>query len=162
MINVNNKTEIDDVDAKILEALIKDARTKLKDIAKICNLSSVAVLNRINNLKAKGVIVGATLFTDLEKVGGLIAVTLGINLDSSKEKEVFKLIQEKTCLVEPAISVGKYDYCSLVFVKDLRDLDKVTQALKKQPGVISVTANIWIPEPYQIFENLNLKPKRTG
>jgi Lrp/AsnC family leucine-responsive transcriptional regulator len=158
---MRTKTEIDEVDAKILGALIKDARTRLKDIARDCGLSSVAVLNRINNLKAKGVIVGATLFPDLRRLGGLIAVTLGINLDSSKEEDVIKLIQEQTCLVEPSASIGKYDFCALVFVKDLRDLDKVTQALKKQPGVTSVTANIWIPEPYQVFENINLQPKRT-
>jgi DNA-binding Lrp family transcriptional regulator len=159
---MSTKIEIDEVDAKILGALIKDARTRLKDIAKDCGLSSVAVLNRINNLKAKGVIVGATLFPDLGKLGGLTAVTLGINLDSSKEEDVVKLIQEQTCLVEPSTSIGKYDFCALVFVKDLRDLDKVTQALKKQPGVTSVTANIWISEPYQVFENINLQPKRTG
>jgi DNA-binding Lrp family transcriptional regulator len=160
--NMGNKTEIDDIDAKILGALIRDARTRLKDIAKDCDLSSVAVLNRINNLKARGVIVGATLFPDLEKAGGLIAVTLGINVDSNKEEDVIKLIREQTCLIEPSTSLGKYDFCALVFVKDLRDLDKVTQSLKKQLGVTSVIANIWVPEPFQTYENLNLQPKRTG
>jgi Lrp/AsnC family leucine-responsive transcriptional regulator len=158
---MNNKTAIDEVDAKILAALINDARARLKDIARDCGLSSVAVLNRINNLKAKGVIVGATLFPDLGKLGSLFAVTLGINFDSSKEEDVVKLIREQTYLVEPSTSFGKYDFCALVFIKELRDLDKITQALKKQPGVTSVTANIWVPEPHQVFENISLQPKRT-
>ena len=53
--------EIDETDVKILQALIRDARSKLKDIAIKCRLSSTAVKNRIDRMKKSGLIVRSVL-----------------------------------------------------------------------------------------------------
>ena len=44
----------DQIDAKIISTLIKDARTTLTDLAKICKISLPAVKKRIEQLKKKG------------------------------------------------------------------------------------------------------------
>jgi Lrp/AsnC family transcriptional regulator for asnA, asnC and gidA len=92
--NESAQAEIDEIDVKILHALIRDARARLKDIAKDCGVSSVAILNRIKRLKASGVITGATMFPNLAKFGGVIMATLGINLETGKE-EVSKMMAKK-------------------------------------------------------------------
>jgi DNA-binding Lrp family transcriptional regulator len=151
------KIEIDEIDKKILVALIKDGRAKLKDIAKDCGISPVAVLHRIRHLKKNGVIVGATLFPNLQKLGGVIPATLGIDLEAGKEEEVLKLIQEQTDLIEPSISMGKYDLCALVYSENLANLEIITQTVKKHSGVIRITANMWTSKPTLIFENIKLQ-----
>lgn len=152
--------EIDEIDAKILHALIRDARARLKDIAKDCGVSSAAILNRIKRLKANGVITGATLFPNLAKLGGVIMATLGINLETGKEEEILKLIQEQTYAIEPSVGIGKYDLVALVTAKDINELEKATQAIKKHTVVKKIAVNIWVPPPCMNFENIELQPSR--
>jgi DNA-binding Lrp family transcriptional regulator len=153
--------EIDDIDLKILSALIKDARARLKDIARECDISSVAVLHRIRHLKAIGVITGATLFPDLSKIGGVIIATLGIDLEAGKEEEIITLIKEQTNLIEPSTGIGKYDLCALVFAENLIRLEKATQTVRKHKGVRRVAVNMWVSQPVMAYENVELQPERT-
>lgn len=158
---MNANGEIDEIDLKILSALIKDARARLKDIARRCDISSVAVLHRIRHLKATGVITGATLFPDLAKLGGVIVATLGINLEAGKEEEILTLIQEQTNLIEPSTGIGKYDLCAVVFAENLVRMEKATQTVRKHAGVRKVTVNMWVSQPVMAYENVELQPKRT-
>lgn len=153
--------KIDEIDEKILRLLIKDARTRLKDIAKECNISSVSVLNRIKRLKTLGVITGATLFPRVALINLPTIANIGINLDSNEcgEDEIIKLIGEQTNLVEPSASVGKYDLCALVFTENVSELDKIVYAVRKCFGLRKIDVNIYSGEPHFVFENINLQPK---
>ena len=76
---MTSEVKLDEIDVKILSALIRDARTKLKEIAKECGLSSAAVFKRIKQLKSIGVIVGTTLYPDARQFGYTNVATIGIN-----------------------------------------------------------------------------------
>lgn len=155
--------KIDEIDDKILHLLIKDARTRLKDIAKECNTSSVSVLNRIKRLKRLGVITGATLFPHVALIDLPTIANIGINLDSNESNgdEIIKCFGEKLNLVEPSASVGKYDLCALVFTENVSELDKAVYAIRKCIGVRKIDVNIYSGEPHFVFENINLRPKGT-
>ena len=152
--------EIDEIDVKILSLLIKDARTRLKDIAKDCGISSVSTLNRIKRLKTLGVITGATIWPRLDSLDLPITATIGIDLDSN-ENEVIKLIGERMNFVEPSAAVGKYDLLVFAVAKNITELDKTVYEIKQCSGVRKVTVNVWSGKPHQIFENINLQPKGT-
>ena len=152
---------IDETDEKILALLIRDARTRLKDIAKECGISSVSVLNRIKRLKTLGVITGATLFPDLSSFGFQIVATIGIETDSS-EDEIIKFIAEHTELIEPSPSIGKYDLTALVYAETLAALDRVVYEVRKRFGVRKVTVNVWTGQPHMVFENVDLQPRECG
>ncbi len=157
-----SEVELDEIDVKILSALIRDARTKLKEIAEDCGLSSNSVFKRIKHLKDIGVIVGATLYPDARQFGYTHIATVGINLDYNQENEIVKLIREraKMNLIELSSSIGKYDVCAFMLTKSLQELDNITQAIRKHPGVKRIAVNIWVSEPYFLLENLDLQPTR--
>ncbi len=157
---MSTSVEIDEIDIKILSLLIKDARTRLKDIAKDSGISSVSALNRIKRLKTLGVITGATIWPRLDSLDLSITATIGIDLDSN-ENEVIKLICEQMNFVEPSAAVGKYDLCVFVVAKNVTELDKIVYEMRKCSGVRKVTVNVWSGKPHQIFENINLQPKGT-
>ncbi len=152
------KIGIDEIDAKILGALIRDARAKLKDIANNCGISSVAVMHRIRRMKKSGVITGSTLFPNLRNLGGVIVASLGIDLEPHKEEEILTLIKKQTNLIEPSEAIGKYDFCALVLAENIVNLEKITQALGNHNGVKRITTNIWISKPAMNFENIDLNP----
>jgi DNA-binding Lrp family transcriptional regulator len=158
---MNQKVEIDKVDCKILRALIKDARTQLKTIAKECGISSVSALNRIRRLKTLGVINGATLFPDVAKLGLPIVATIGINLKEN-QADAIKLIEEHTNLTQISASIGKYDLIALVHAESIAELDKIAFSLKRLLGVINVEINVWTSLPLMVYENIDLQPKGVG
>jgi DNA-binding Lrp family transcriptional regulator len=158
---MSGRVEIDEIDAKIINALIRNARAKLKDIAKTCGVSSVTVLHRVRRLRKTGVITGAMVFPNLKELG-LIVATLGIDVEAGQEGEILNIIKEQTSLIEPALSFGKYDLSALVYADSLANLESTTQAVRKHSGVIRIAANMWISKPAFNFENIDLTPQRRG
>jgi DNA-binding Lrp family transcriptional regulator len=150
--------EIDEVDNKILNILIRDARARLKDIAKDCGISSVSVLKRINRLKTLGVITGATVFPQLSLLGFKIIATIGIEA-AANEDQIIKFIAENTNLIEPSTSIGEYDLTALVYAEDVYYLEKIVSEIRKIVGVRKVTVNVWSGQPQMVFENINLQPR---
>jgi DNA-binding Lrp family transcriptional regulator len=159
---MDSEVELDEIDTKILSALIRDARTKLKDIAEDCGLTSNAVFKRIKHLKDVGVIVGTTVYPDARQFGFTHIATVGVNLDYAQEDEIVKLILEraKTNLIELSSSIGKYDLTAVMLTRSLEELDSITQAIRKHPGVKRVAVNIWVSQPCFLLENLNIQPTR--
>ena len=160
---MNPAIKIDETDEKILRLLIKDARARLKDIAKECNITSVSVLNRIKRLKKIGVITGAALYLRAELINLPILANIGINLDAhhADKEEIIKLINEQINLVEPSTSIGKYDLCALVFAENVTELDRVVYAVKRRFDMRKIVVNIFSNDPHFLFENINLQPKGT-
>lgn len=156
---MDTTVKIDVIDKKILCMLIKDARTRLKDIAKNCGISSVSALNRIKRLKALGVITGATIFIRMDNLQDQgISATIGIELNWNQEEEVSKIIREQKNLMELAPSIGKYDLCALIHTNSISELERISYSIRKQPGVKSVTPIIW-SKPHNAFENFDLQLK---
>jgi DNA-binding Lrp family transcriptional regulator len=158
-INMNNTVEIDEIDVKILRELIKDARAKLKDIAKTCGVSSTAIMNRIKRLKTTGVITGAVQYIDMARLGYMQPATIGINLNYSQEAQVIKLIRERAKVIMFDQSVGKNDLSIFCVAKNIKELDDLKQLIKKQPQIRRVTINLW-STPYPNFEKLDIQPTR--
>ncbi|MCW4045145.1 MAG: Lrp/AsnC family transcriptional regulator [Candidatus Bathyarchaeota archaeon] len=151
--------EIDEIDVKILRELIKDARKRLKDIAKDCGISSTAVFNRIKRLKTAGVITGAVQYVNMERLGYLFPASIGISLNSNQEPQVIRIIKERANLIAFAPSIGKSDLTIFLVAKSMNELDYLKQQLKKEAGIERITIDLWTT-PCLNFENLNLQPIR--
>lgn len=150
--------ELDEIDLKILRALIRDARTNLKDIAKECGLSSNAIFKRIQHLRSTGVIMGTILFVNMSALGNTYPAAIGVNLNPRQEKVVAKLIRERANVIDISQSVGEYDLCVFMIAKSISEIDYMKQLIRKQPGVERVAVSLWSKAQF-IFENLNLQPQ---
>lgn len=156
---MSQTVEIDEVDIKILRALIKDARTKLKDIAKNCGLSSNAIFKRVKRLKATGVITGTILYINLEFFGLKYPAAIGINLNHDHKLEVTKLIRKHANLIAVDSCFGKYDLSAFVMAKSIGQLEFLKQIIRKQSGVRRIAVNFY-NKVYFNLGNIGLQPKR--
>lgn len=154
-------TSIDETDDKILHVLIKDARTSLKEMAKECGISSVAVLNRIKRLKKLGIITGATLFVPIGIIGFQVVATIGMETDANTE-EIVKFLCEHTHLIEPSTSIGEYDLCAVVYAENISSLNECVEMAKRRFSIRKVIVNVWSGLPYLNFENIQLNPLKKG
>jgi DNA-binding Lrp family transcriptional regulator len=157
MINLTAQVKIDDVDVKILRALVVDARTKLKDIAKECGLSSTAILKRVKRLKAAGVIVGSVLFLNMNQMGFMHAASLLVNVNIHEKEEVLRIIRNRSNLLIAGESAGINTLRAFVVAKSLADLENLKQAVRNKLGSRKVALNIW-GTPQFLFDNIELEP----
>ncbi|WP_269581516.1 Lrp/AsnC family transcriptional regulator [Roseibium sp. Sym1] len=86
--------KIDDADRKIIEALIRDARMSLKELAAEAGLSSPGVSERIRRLQDRGVIRGFTADIDPKALGYGLQAIVRIRPLPGKLHIVRQLIQD--------------------------------------------------------------------
>ena len=89
---------LDELDQKIVQLLIKNARLSYSDIGKEVGISRVAVKARIQSLEKKGVIEEYTTIINPQKISGAISCYFEIETLSTKIILLLKFIvlQEKT------------------------------------------------------------------
>jgi DNA-binding Lrp family transcriptional regulator len=154
----NNQVAIDSIDAKLITLLLKNARTKTKDLAEACGISSTAVGNRIKKLKKDGVITGSALMLDMSQMGFMYPALVSIErMREEHFAKVISLIKSRSGLVLYNPSFGKSDFSIFLVARTLRDLDCLKQSIRKySAGRISV--DLW-STPFFCFENLNIEGK---
>jgi DNA-binding Lrp family transcriptional regulator len=153
--------QLDQIDDKIIHLLLKDAQLSLNQIAKECNISSVSVLNRINHLKKQGVITGATLFASLSTYDFEIIAFLGIETENMADvQEILQFLKEYTFLIEPSLSIGKYDLHALVYAKDFSNLNERVAMVRRLTGIRKVEVSVWSGLPASNYANLDLLPNK--
>ncbi len=156
---MTTQVQIDEIDVKILHELVKDARAKLKDMARMCNLSPTAIFNRISRLRAEGVIVGAAQFVNMSKMGYLYPASIGIYLKPGQRNEVEKILRERTNLVFLNESAGSNSFAIFLVAKSMQEIDDMKQVIRKRTGIREVNVNVWNTPNFN-FENIDLQPTK--
>jgi len=152
---MNSTVEIDEIDVKILLELIKDARARLKDIAKACGITSSAISTRIAQLKIRGVVTGAVQFFNMEHLGYLLPASIGIKMNPHEEARVIKLMKENPNTIAVSPSIGKYDLTVFLVAQCIRELEGLKQVIRKQEGVRKISISLW-STPHFNLENIDL------
>ncbi|GAB4395336.1 MAG: Lrp/AsnC ligand binding domain-containing protein [Microscillaceae bacterium] len=118
--------EIDSTDRKILNLLIGDANLPFTEIAKRVFVSDGTVHGRVRKLKQMGIIRGATLDVDYNRLGWDITAFLGIYLDKSALYEtVAKDLQKIPEITNMHYTTGVYSIFAKIVCRDTRHLREV-------------------------------------
>lgn len=123
MKNIPLNTMIDETDKVILNELSTDARMPLKEIGLKCQLSPTAVHQRIRKMEDQGIIKGAKLLIDPEKLGYQTMAYIGIYLEKA---EFYKAARDQLSklheVVECSYTTGDYSLLIKIFCRDNRHL----------------------------------------
>ncbi len=153
--------KIDETDVKILQVLIRDSRSKLKDIANECGLSSTAIKNRIDRMKKSGLIVKSILKVNMAFFKYHIGLLIGVNVEPDQEPNITKFIKSQVKVAGIDKTIGKYDLCLVVFAKSIKELDDLKYSLRKQKGVKNVELSIWNKTHFN-FDTINFLENSRG
>ena len=101
---------IDNLDRKILEIVMRNARIPSKDVATECGVSRAAIHQRIQKLMSMGVLKGSECLIDPASVGYETCAYMGFFLkDPSRFDEVVEKLKAIPEVVEIHFTTGKYD-----------------------------------------------------
>lgn len=118
--------EIDQLDRQILAKLVEDGKAPFTDIAKQLFVSSGTIHVRMKKLEQLGIVKGASLTIDYQKLGYDITAFLGIHLDkSSLYDEVVQMLREIPEIVEANYTTGMYSIFTKIVCKDTNHLRQV-------------------------------------
>lgn len=134
--------ELDVLDVRILDLLLKDARTPAAQIAEQIGLSRPAVADRLDKLERQGVIRGTTVVLDPTALGKSITAFVsarGATLSSAAWKKFRELMQRDEVLEVHTVAG---DDCFLLKVRaeSIGALNILVQQLSAQPlGLVTRT-----------------------
>jgi Lrp/AsnC family transcriptional regulator, regulator for asnA, asnC and gidA len=138
---------LDEIDHQILDTLIENARTPFTDIAKKLNVSAGTIHVRVKKMEDEGVIKGATLTVDYEKMGFSFIAHVGIFLDkTSYTKEVITNLEKIPYVTIAYVTAGKYNIFCKIRAKDTSHAKEIIYLIDEIPGVYRTETMISLEE----------------
>jgi Lrp/AsnC family leucine-responsive transcriptional regulator len=127
--------DLDDLDLRIVDLLLKDGRTPAAQIAEHIGLSRPAVADRLDKLERQGVIRGTTAVVDPSSLGRSITAFIaarGASLGASARKK-FRELMRRDEMLEVHTVAG--DDCYLIKVRagSIGELNTLVQQLTAAP-----------------------------
>ncbi|XES76626.1 MAG: Lrp/AsnC family transcriptional regulator [Candidatus Bathyarchaeia archaeon] len=152
--------KIDEIDARILKNLLKEARTTFTDIAAECGISVSAVRVRFERLKKEKVITGEIMQVNPKAIGYNFVADLGITTNIEDEKEVLEFLRANpyTAMSGPA-PFWKSNIGTFTVLPSVEKLAQIQEEIEANPRIKSLETMIWVETTnMDLPENLLIHP----
>lgn len=129
---------LDDVDRRILDVLVRDARTSIRTLAERIHISRSNAYARVERLVREGVITGFRAQIAPERAGLGTSAYISLTIEQNTWREVSAQLARVRYIEHAALIGGDHDVLALVRAPDniaLRDL--VLNQVQSIPGVLS-------------------------
>lgn len=132
-------SQLDEIDAKIIEILKQDSRTPFTEIASKLGVSDSTIHVRLKKLKDDGILRGFTVDLNEERLGlkihgfAMISVKMGY-----LEEVVSNLVQNKR-INKIYETHGSNDLVALIAAADLNELREVMMEIRKTDNISSTS-----------------------
>lgn len=129
--------KIDNLDRKILEIIIRNARIPSKDVAVVCGVSRAAVHQRIQRMIDLGVIVGSGYIVNPKELGYMTSTYIGVNLErGAMYRDVVPELEKIPEIVECNYTTGPYSLLIKLYARDNEHLMRLlNDRIQTIPGV---------------------------
>lgn len=115
--------KIDNLDRKILEIIMKNARIPSKDVAVECNVSRAAIHQRIQRMIDMNVITGSGYNVDPKVLGYATCTYIGVKLEKgSMYRDVVPELDKIKEIVECHFTTGPYTMLVKLYARDNQHL----------------------------------------
>lgn len=121
--NIYTMERIDNLDKKILQIIMKNARIPSKDVAQECGVSRAAVHQRIQRMIDMNVITGSGYHVDPKTMGYTTCTYIGIKLErGSMYRTVVPELEKIPEVVECHFTTGPYTMLIKLYARDNQHL----------------------------------------
>jgi DNA-binding Lrp family transcriptional regulator len=129
---------LDDIDRRILDALVRDGRTSIRTLAERIHISRTNAYARVERLVREGVITGFRAQVAPEPAGLGTSAYVSITIEQNTWREVSARLSRIRYLEHAALLGGDHDVLALVRAPDNAALrDVVLNQVQAIPGVLS-------------------------
>lgn len=118
-------SEIDEIDAKILEMLDEDGRKSFTEMAQKLKLNEATVRKRVSNLQKEGVIKKFTVKVDPARLGIKTVAIVGMHADPSKMLDIAQKLCDFKEIKSVATSTGDHMIMTEIWTRNGKELTKI-------------------------------------
>jgi DNA-binding Lrp family transcriptional regulator len=137
---------LDPIDRRLIELLRDNARLPLASLAKILGVSRGTVQNRIDRLRAAGILLGFTIRLGADAEAGVIRAVTTLELRSGEVKAVVGTLKRNPEVSRIYSTNGRWDLVVELRAGDLAALDRVLGAIRAIRAVSHSETNILLAE----------------
>jgi Lrp/AsnC family transcriptional regulator, leucine-responsive regulatory protein len=132
--NSVQSTALDDIDFRIINALVRNGRTPF---------ASLGAEDRVRRLQRAGIITGFTATVDLGTVGRGLDAFIDVRLLAGTQPDAFEaFVKDLPAVREVAFVTGRFDYHVRVACRDADDLDATVRAIRGEAGAAQTETRI--------------------
>ncbi|MBB4567581.1 Lrp/AsnC family transcriptional regulator [Rhizobium leucaenae] len=128
----NAALELDAIDQRMLEALARNARSSLKELAEVAGLSSPSAAERLRRLEERGVIAAFTVDIALEAIGYPLQAIVRIRPLPGQLHVVERIIQETPEFIECDKVTGDDCFIGRLVVRSMGELDGILDKIAER------------------------------
>ncbi len=157
-------TELQEIDVRILQELLKDGRKSFTKIAKQYSTSKDIIWKHFRDMERAGIIVGATIQFNYQKFGYSGVAMLQLSLEPEHIIEVFERLQKIPNVATFRHFNATHPLAAISMLKSLRDLEYTKEIINKQGKINEIKTFLWLDvrnTPENIFmEKLNTENEK--
>ena len=134
---------LDQLDQKIVELLIRNARMSYSDIGQEIGISRVAVKSRIQALEQKGIIEEYTTLINPQKISGAVSCYFEIETVPNSLMDVLNLLQKNDIITQIYRVTGKSKLHVHAVASSNEEMERlICETIDKLPGVLECSCNM--------------------
>ena len=126
---------LDEIDQKIIRVLEKDARTSLRKISELVDVSLGTVSNRVKKMEKNGVIIGYSVILNPDEIGWELNVVIGLRIQKGRLIEIQEKIARDSRDHGVYDVTGDFDSMVIARAKNRKDLDDLSKNVLSIDGV---------------------------
>ena len=134
---------LDELDQKIIQLLVKNARMSYSDIGEKIGISRVAVKARIQALENKGIIEEYTTIINPQKINGAVSCYFEIETKPDSFKEVTDILNKNNIVTQIYRVTGRDKLHVHAVASSNEEMERfLHDVIDTLPGVLSSSCNI--------------------
>ncbi|AEC51203.1 transcriptional regulator [Pyrococcus sp. NA2] len=134
--------ELDELDRKIIDILLRDSRTSYREIAKELNVAVGTIYNRIKKLEDSGIIQGFTVKLNYEHVGYELTAIMGIKAQGKKIREIERIIAKDKRVMCVYDVTGDYDIIVIAKFRNREEMNGFVKSVLSIDGVEKTNTHV--------------------
>ncbi len=134
---------LDDLDQKIVQLLIENARMSYSEIGDKIGISRVAVKARIRALEKRGIIEEYTTIINPQKIGGAVSCYFEIEITPESFNKVIKILSDNDIITQIYRVTGKNKLHVHAVASSGEEMEELLlRVIDPLPGIISSSCNM--------------------
>lgn len=139
--------QLDVIDKKILDFLVKNTRMPFTEIAKQMDVSAGTIHVRVKKMEDAGIILGSSLNIDYSKLNYHFTAFIGILLTkSNRTQDVLKQLTTIPNVIEASVISGKYNIFCKVKARNTEDAKSIIYQIDDIQDVMRTESMISMEE----------------
>ena len=134
---------LDELDQKIIQLLIENARASYSEIGEKTGISRVAVKARIQSLEQRGIIEEYTTIINPQRISGAVSCYFEIEMQPETLQEVTDILRNNETVTQIYRVTGKNKLHVHALASSNDEMEElIRNVIDRLPGVISCSCNI--------------------